>query len=320
MGSSNPNSYKISHISTQCHTVNPNIHLIIQKSGADDEKAHDFTAQNEPMVEVGFNLGGAIRCVLPSRPRPQILESGHDQSYICFYRDCAGAMEYIDEQPVCWLGILLPLDTFRSFFDIPLSDQIDKSASGKGDIVYKLVGPITAGMKVALHQILMCPFLGKTRCLFLEGKVLELISHVRFSADRHTYTASSTAAVNLMADDYERMWQAQTILDEKLESPPSILELAKLVGVNEFKLKNGFRQVYGTTPYKYLADQRLETARQLLWERRVNVTEAAFSVGYSNLSHFAKIFRAKFGVNPHEFLSSSESRIELSYGARQLAL
>jgi AraC-like DNA-binding protein len=166
----------------------------------------------------------------------------------------------------------------------------------------------------------MCPFLGKTRCLFLEGKVLELISHVRFSADRHTYTASSTAAVNLMADDYERMWQAKTILDENLESPPSILELAKLVGVNEFKLKNGFRQVYGTTPYKYLADQRLETARQLLWERRVNVTEAAFSVGYSNLSHFAKIFRAKFGVNPHEFLSSSESRIELSYGARQLAL
>ena len=320
MGSSNPNSYKISHISTQCHTVNPNIHLIIQKSGADDEKPHDFTARNEPMVGVGFNLGGAIRCVLPSRPRPQILESGHDQSYICFYRDCAGAMEYIDEQPVCWLGILLPLDTFRSFFDIPLSDQIDKSASGKGDIVYKLVGPITAGMKVALHQILMCPFLGKTRCLFLEGKVLELISHVRFSADRHTYTASSTAAVNLMADDYERMWQAKTILDENLESPPSILELAKLVGVNEFKLKNGFRQVYGTTPYKYLADQRLETARQLLWERRVNVTEAAFSVGYSNLSHFAKIFRAKFGVNPHEFLSSSESRIELSYGARQLAL
>ena len=61
MGSSNPNSYKISHISTQCHTVNPNIHLMIQKSGADDEKAHAFTAQNEPMVEVGFNLGGAIR-------------------------------------------------------------------------------------------------------------------------------------------------------------------------------------------------------------------------------------------------------------------
>ena len=43
-------------IRDRCHTVNPNIHLMIQKSGADDEKAHDFTAQNEPMVEVGFNL------------------------------------------------------------------------------------------------------------------------------------------------------------------------------------------------------------------------------------------------------------------------
>jgi AraC-like DNA-binding protein len=104
-------------------------------------------------------------------------------------------------------------------------------------------------------------------------------------------------------EDKEKMWRAKAVLDEKLEVPPSIVELAQYVGVNEYKLKNGFRQEHGITPYRYIVEQRLERARKLLWNRDMNVTEAAFAVGYSSLSHFAKIFRDKFGVNPHEYLA-----------------
>ncbi len=319
MGSITSNSYKFNNISTQCHSINKNIRLIIQKSSDDDRESYEFIAQSEPMVEIGFNLGGAIRYVPPVHSRKQVLESNNCQAHIGFYQECTGFLEY-DEQPVCWLGILLSVETFQTFFDTSLAELVAESAAGKSGNVYELVGPVTAGMKLALHQIMMCPFLGKARCLFLESKVLELVSHVRFCADRNSYSTSHVASINLMAEDHEKMWQAKAILDENLEAPPSILELAKLVGVNEFKLKNGFRQVHGTTPYRYIAEQRLETARQLLMEKRMNVTEAAFAVGYANLSHFAKIFRDKFGVNPHEFLSASESRIAPSYDAGQLAL
>jgi AraC-like DNA-binding protein len=61
-----------------------------------------------------------------------------------------------------------------------------------------------------------------------------------------------------------------------------------------------------------VAEQRLERARLFLWKRQMNVTEAAFAVGYSSLSHFAKIFRARFGVNPHEYLAQSENSLDLA--------
>lgn len=83
-----------------------------------------------------------------------------------------------------------------------------------------------------------------------------------------------------------------------MDDPPSLLALARQVGLNDFKLKRGFRQVFGTTAFGYLHDQRMERARQLLEERRFNVTEVACTVGYANPSHFAAAFKRKFGVNP----------------------
>jgi AraC family transcriptional activator of pyochelin receptor len=304
-------------ISTQSQVIHKNIRLIIQKA-SEGQKLYYVSNQNEEMVELGFNLGGTIRCVLKGHPYTRILQSDYGQAHIGFYPGCSGILEYFENQPVCWLGILLPVDVFRTFFDGPLVSLVPKNTLySKDGVVHKLVGPITAGMKVALHQILMCPFLGKTRCLFLESKVLELISHVRFCADRAIGSPSYSAVVNLTADDHEKMWQAKSILDENLENPPSIRKLAKRVGVNEFKLKNGFRQVHGITPYRYLAEQRLEMARRLLRERQTNVTEAAFAAGYSSLSHFAKIFRAKFGVNPREYLAESENCFEPPFAGQK---
>ncbi len=302
----------IEGVSTQCHTVQEKLYLVIQK-GNGCPPSHHFERRDEAMVEIGFNLGGSIQCeVRQGAGACQTLKVRPGQAHIGFYPDCSGILEYSGDQPVRWVGIFVPACMFRMFFDRPLDDLGSRGTDlGRKCLVYKIVSSITADMKVALHQILMCPFMGKTKGLFLESKVLELISHVRFSVDRSP-ECSRSSAVNLTADGNEKMWQAKSFLDENLESPPSILELARHVGVNEFLLKNGFRQVHGITPHRYVAEQRLERARLFLWKRQMNVTEAAFAVGYSSLSHFAKIFRARFGVNPHEYLAQSENSLDLA--------
>jgi AraC-like DNA-binding protein len=89
-----------------------------------------------------------------------------------------------------------------------------------------------------------------------------------------------------------------------MESPPSIIELSRRVGLNDFKLKIGFKAIYGTTVYGLLRDERLEKARLLLEMNSMNVGEVAYSVGYSNPSHFANAFKKKFGINPGELVRS----------------
>lgn len=93
-------------------------------------------------------------------------------------------------------------------------------------------------------------------------------------------------------------WSARSILLARMTAPPRLPELARLAGLNEAKLKAGFRARFGDTVYGTLRRHRLDEARRLLGEGRCNVTEVALRVGYSNPSKFAAAFKAAFGVSP----------------------
>jgi AraC family transcriptional regulator, transcriptional activator of the genes for pyochelin and ferripyochelin receptors len=85
---------------------------------------------------------------------------------------------------------------------------------------------------------------------------------------------------------------------QDLENPPSLLELAKLVGLNDYKLKSGFRHVFGTTVFGYLHQQRMQQAYRLLTTSDLTVTEVANQVGYTSLSAFSTAFKKFFGISP----------------------
>jgi AraC-like DNA-binding protein len=158
---------------------------------------------------------------------------------------------------------------------------------------------ITPAMRSILEQILHCPFQGKTKQIYLEGKCLELIAlKLEQLKDRDQQTGMPYP---LKSDDVDRIHLAKTILTTRLDNPPSLMELARRVSLNDYKLKIGFRQVFGTTVFGYLHQYRMEKARQLLIEQRMNVKEVAQAIGYANQSRFAVAFRKQFGVNPKAF-------------------
>lgn len=292
--------YPLENISTHTHLIRDGIRLTIQRGTGGTQIRYDASEQSMHTIDIGFNLGGPIRSILSANQISQTEQSEHGQAHIAFYPGCSGVTAYRENHPVCYLGFMLSVDLYERFFDTRISD-IKRQMRNQRKASHILFRPITADMKIALHQMMLCSFLGKTRELFFEGKILELISHLR----QYTGKPEENVHASLTAADHEKMWQAKSILDDNLESPPSVLHLARQIGINEFKLKKGFRQVHGITPYRYLADQRLEKARSLLCERKMNVSEAAYAVGYSSLSHFAKIFRTKFGVTPHEYLAEA---------------
>ena len=101
--------------------------------------------------------------------------------------------------------------------------------------------------------------------------------------------------------DRERILFARDYLLKHIENPPSLPELARLAGINEFKLKNGFKEIFNQPVFAWLADVRIETAMAELMKKNRPITEIAFELGFSSPQHFSAAFKRKYGVPPRFF-------------------
>lgn len=159
----------------------------------------------------------------------------------------------------------------------------------------------TAGsphISLIVEQMKQCPYTGILQKLYLEGKAFELLAYHLNGVEKER--ARVQADSKLKADDIRSLHQAKEILSRMWRQPPSLLELARLVGLNDYKLKLGFKELFGTTVFGYVRGLRMNEARKILEQGKANVSEAASMVGYHNLSHFATLFRKTYGYNPSE--------------------
>lgn len=165
------------------------------------------------------------------------------------------------------------------------------------DLLYYQFAPMTIPMQAAVHQIFQCPYHGDMRRLFLESKVLELIS--RYFT--HHFCENSDKGAPLSESDREKVSLARDFLMEQMENPPSLYELARFVGVSETRLKRGFRIMFGSSVFEYLREQRISKACMLLEGGDMNVTQVAYAVGFSSPSHFTHLFTQRCGIRPKDY-------------------
>lgn len=81
----------------------------------------------------------------------------------------------------------------------------------------------------------------------------------------------------------------------------SLPEVASYVHLNKTYLSGLFKKEMGVNFYDYLTNYRLDKAKELLLTNRCNISELAEKVGYSNPSHFAKVFKKTTGLSPLEY-------------------
>ncbi|ABR49927.1 helix-turn-helix- domain containing protein, AraC type [Alkaliphilus metalliredigens QYMF] len=158
-------------------------------------------------------------------------------------------------------------------------------------------------IKVILNDMIHCGYKGYVKKIYLEGKVLELIAV--FMDEIIFENGRLHSSISLSASDINALHKARRILDENIVTPPTIGKLARLICLNEYKLKTGFKEFFGMPIHAYVIDKRLEMARFLMENKKLRVTETAILIGYSDASHFAEKFRRKYGVNPSEFIKNS---------------
>ena len=78
----------------------------------------------------------------------------------------------------------------------------------------------------------------------------------------------------------------------------SLAEYAKLCHRSLSSFKREFQVQFKESPGKWLLQRRLNYSATLLRNSPMNVTEIAFESGFEDLSHFSRVFKARFGVAP----------------------
>lgn len=158
----------------------------------------------------------------------------------------------------------------------------------------------------SLKDIISSPYEGVLESIFTEGKILEIIANEFSTLLKKDKKVSSDKGIVLSDQDIKALYKAKEILIRDIENPPSIKELSRMVAVNEFKLKVGFKTLFKTTPYSVVRDHRMKTAKRLLESSQYNVSEVAKLVGIKNPAHFSRCFFSYHKKRPKDVLKTKK--------------
>lgn len=102
-------------------------------------------------------------------------------------------------------------------------------------------------------------------------------------------------------EDIKAIYAVKARLQSHLEEPPNIATLAREAGMSEPKLRKLFKQTFGKGVFEYYQSARMQKAAHLLREKRLTVSEVGYQLGFTNLSHFSRVFEQFMGSKPKKY-------------------
>lgn len=159
--------------------------------------------------------------------------------------------------------------------------------------------PGTQASRKLLHlfqEIEQCNEMGNYAEKYLETQILDCLSMM---INRVNESDETFSPVNLVLSD--KVHEAREIMTTQYQNPPSLHQLATMVGTNECTLKSAFKQEFGETVFQCLFDHRMSLAVNYLKETSWPIAEIGLLLGYEYQSHFCTAFRRKYGMSPTDF-------------------
>jgi AraC family transcriptional activator of pyochelin receptor len=197
-------------------------------------------------------------------------------------------------------GVQFPRETFLRFTQNAndlLKRFSDRIINGQAVILTDDWGAVDSAIHRVIDQILHHRYTGDFQRLFLLSKSIELLVCCAESCERASQTPQSNRYLQSAADK-EKIIAARDLVNTRIHCPPNLSEIARAVGLNEYKLKRGFKETFHTTVFGYLAEQRLQLARRYLLDTPKTAAEIAFELGYATPQHFNNAFKKYFGHTP----------------------
>lgn len=102
-------------------------------------------------------------------------------------------------------------------------------------------------------------------------------------------------------NDIKAVYALREELLNSIDKPPQLDVLATKVNMSVSKLGKVFKQIFGDSIYNYYQKLRMQEAAFLLREEKLSVSEVGYQLGFSNLSHFTRLFEKHIGVKPKKY-------------------
>lgn len=122
-------------------------------------------------------------------------------------------------------------------------------------------------------------------------------------------------AETIKSYDFPYIYEAQKILAADPGRQLTTTALALEVGINSFKLRIGFKQLFKRTIHQYRVDLRLTLAKQLLSETDLTISEIAYKTGFDSRDGFTRCFRRRYSEPPRQWRKAPQnSRVFMPNG------
>ena len=128
-----------------------------------------------------------------------------------------------------------------------------------------------------------------------QAKTLELI-YLMFAK---LTNRADDAEVSINRADADKIYEIRSEILSDLSITPYLPELSKRIAMSPTKMKMLFRQIFGDTIYNYFQQARMNEAAKLL--RDHSVAETGYQLGFTNMSHFSRLFEKHFKSKPKKF-------------------
>ena len=248
------------------------------------------------MIKLRFTLSGGG--TIFNQVNRQQYVFGSNQQNIIYMPQLDGTGEYDTKHSYRFFEVHFSKDKFLQLSENStralqiLADYADR---GRYAQLSEQNLPISWAMQNCINDILHCNYAEGLKRMLIESKCVELLV-LQAEAFEQAITKKEPETLN-STYDRDCLYYARDYLIEHIHEPPSVAELAKLCGLNEFKLKQGFKGLFDNSIFGYLSDYRLNYAKELLLEG-TSIKSVAFMLGYSSVPHFSNAFRKKFAVTP----------------------
>ena len=159
--------------------------------------------------------------------------------------------------------------------------------------------PAMADLKMirAARDMMDCHFTGTVKAVYCELK----LSNLLVMALAGISGQANADKMVLKPLDVEKIEATRRYLFDNMDHPPTLIRLARKMGINDYKLKKAYKQLYGTTLFEDFLHARMDKAKTLLQDTSQSIVGIAETVGYKNVSSFAVAFKKYFGCPPGEY-------------------
>lgn len=116
-------------------------------------------------------------------------------------------------------------------------------------------------------------------------------------------TGQAAVCYSLSAPDHENIRRALQIVEEELETPLRVADLAERCGYSENYFRQVFRQSVGMAPNAYINQRKIAKAKELMLYSEQNVTQIAEQLGYQSIHYFSRLFKKVSGITPTDYIN-----------------